>query len=211
MPVSIPPIDGKVRTALAQLRLQRCDQFSRLLVDWTLAFEVVIVVRHRQQAFARDLTSAKYRLAERNYVFATFGSAEGDNENSVITRSRGLNLVDSNVPRHARRIQLSHVNEFCHLIAALSAAIEQTILPRVRCENRRRLHGRGEKSDRWKFGVHHFCSSSSFVSCAPRRHAAHLSAHHAPRRTIASSQCHESPVTFLECGGKQRRPKPRLA
>ena len=147
MPISIPPIDGKIRPVLPQLRLQRCHQFSRLLVDWTLAFEVVIVVRHRQQAFARDITPAKHRLEERNYLFARFRSTEGDNENSVITRSRGLNRVDANVPRHARRIQLLHVNEFCDLISALSDAIEQTILHRVRCENRRRPHGRGEKSD----------------------------------------------------------------
>lgn len=122
MPIPIPPIDGQMGAIALQLRFERGNQVSCLLIDGALAFEVVVVLGDGEQAFARNIASAQHGFEKGNYVFARLGSAEGNHENGVIGHGRWLDLIDSGVPCHSRRIQLSHVNKFRNLIEALAAA-----------------------------------------------------------------------------------------
>ena len=69
---------------LRQFILQRCDQFSRLLVDRALAVEVVVVLGDRQHAFARNIPSAQHVFEERNHIFRGLRPTEGDNKNGVV-------------------------------------------------------------------------------------------------------------------------------
>ena len=77
MPVAVSPIDGKVQTVLREFFFERRDQFADLLVDGTLAIEVIIMLRDRQQTLVRNIPSAQHIFEKGNDVIAGFRAACG--------------------------------------------------------------------------------------------------------------------------------------
>src|SRR5258706_9440329 len=96
MPVAIPPIDWQVRPVSLQLRLQRGNQVTALLVDWTLALEVVIVLSDRQHALTRNVPSTQHVFQEGNHFFPRFRSTERDHQNGVVVHGE-TNYRDSTI------------------------------------------------------------------------------------------------------------------
>ena len=56
---------------LCEFRGQCGDQFARLLVDGTLAVEMVVVLGDGEHALARDIASAQHVFEERNDIVVT--------------------------------------------------------------------------------------------------------------------------------------------
>ena len=83
MPIAIAPVDRKPHAGL----LQRGDQLAALIVDRAATAKVVVMFRDRQHTFPRDISAAQHVLEEGNYVFALFGSAKRQEQQSVITGS----------------------------------------------------------------------------------------------------------------------------
>src|ERR1043166_9683725 len=77
MPVAIAPVDRQLRTVLRKFDLQCCNQIASLLVDRTLAVEMIIVLGDREHALARNISSTQYIFEKGNYIFARFGPAKG--------------------------------------------------------------------------------------------------------------------------------------
>src|SRR5215469_18956170 len=102
MPIAVSPIDGQLWTMLAEFLLEGGNQFSRLLVDGTLALEVVVVLSHRQQALAGDVSSPQHVFEEWNDVFAGFRTAKRDNENRIVAhadqRQQGVEITCAQDP-----------------------------------------------------------------------------------------------------------------
>jgi hypothetical protein len=72
---------------LCQFTFQRCDQFSRPLVDRALAAEMVLMLGDGQHALARDIPSPQHVFEKRNHIFGRLWSTEGDHKNCVIVHA----------------------------------------------------------------------------------------------------------------------------
>ena len=97
MPVAVSPIDWKIWSVLRELVLDRSDQFSRLLIDRTLAIEVVVVFRDGEHSLARDVASAEHVFEEGNHVVVAFGTAERNNQECVVAHASDENVTKNKV------------------------------------------------------------------------------------------------------------------
>src|SRR5260370_5878893 len=84
MPVPVSPIDWQLRPVPLQLRFQRADQVTGLLIDRALTLEVVIMFGHGQQALARDVPSAQHVFKEGKYFFFRFRTTKRNHQNGVV-------------------------------------------------------------------------------------------------------------------------------
>src|SRR5258708_6316485 len=84
MPVPVSPINRQLRPVPLQLRFQRADQVTSLLIDRALTLEVVIMFRNREHSFARDVPSAQHVFKEGKYFFFRFGTSERNHQNGVV-------------------------------------------------------------------------------------------------------------------------------
>ena len=84
MPIPVSPIDWQLRSVSLQLRFQRGDQLSRLLVNRALAFEVVVVLGYGEHALPRNIAPAQHILKKWNHLFTRFRSAERNNQNGIV-------------------------------------------------------------------------------------------------------------------------------
>ena len=69
-----------------QFRFQRRDQIA-LLVDGTLAIEVVIVFGHGQQALGWNVPSAEHVFEEGNYFCLRFRPTESNHQNGIVVHT----------------------------------------------------------------------------------------------------------------------------
>ena len=94
MPVAIAPVDRQLRPVLGQFPLQRGDQLPILIVDRALAAEVVVVLGDFEHPLARHVAAAEHVFQKRQHVVRAVGPAEGDDEQRIVRRRRGLTLLD---------------------------------------------------------------------------------------------------------------------
>ena len=78
---------------LGEFGLERRDQSPILIVDWALAAETVIVLRHLQHALARHVLAAQDVFQEGHYIGGTFGATERCNEYCIVVHGVS-NCVD---------------------------------------------------------------------------------------------------------------------
>src|SRR5579863_3934272 len=93
MPVAIPPVHRQFRAVQREFRFQRRNQLARLLVDRTLAAEVVVVLRDREHPLARHVASPQHIFEEGNYIVRRFGPAEGDHHDCVVIHALSVEMV----------------------------------------------------------------------------------------------------------------------
>src|SRR6516162_4835392 len=79
MPIPVAPV-YRQRDAFLQL----LDQRAVLVVDGTTAVEMVVMLGHLEQPFARYISAAQHILQKRNDVFMFFGTAEGNYQEGVV-------------------------------------------------------------------------------------------------------------------------------
>ena len=92
MPIAIAPVDRDLGSMLRQFAFESCNQFTGLLVDRTLAAEMVVMFGDRQHALPRNIPPAQNVFQERNHILRALGPAEGDNQNRVVIHSSRLPL-----------------------------------------------------------------------------------------------------------------------
>jgi hypothetical protein len=69
---------------LSEFVLERGNQLAGLLVDGTLAAEMIIVFGDGEHALAGNVSSAQNIFEEWDYIFGRFGTTEGDYKNRVV-------------------------------------------------------------------------------------------------------------------------------
>src|SRR5258708_37646262 len=87
MPVTIPPVDREARTALGQLSFEGSYQGAVLIVDRGLSAEMVIMFGDLEQPRPRNASAAQHVFEKRNDVFTLLRSAEGDQQQRVVSRT----------------------------------------------------------------------------------------------------------------------------
>jgi hypothetical protein len=60
---------------------------ARLLIDRTLAFEMVVVLGDGEHALAGNVSSAQDVFEKGNHILPRFGTAEGDDEQGVVVHA----------------------------------------------------------------------------------------------------------------------------
>ena len=83
MPVSVAPIDRKIRSLAGQELPQGGDQGAVLIVDRTPAAEVIVVPRDAQKSLARDIAPAGDVFEEGHHVCRLFGTAKRDDQDGI--------------------------------------------------------------------------------------------------------------------------------
>ncbi len=78
MPVAVAPINRQLDAAPREFGLQRGDQRPHLVVQRTLAAEVVVMLGHGEQPLPRHVPSAGDVLQERHDIFTPLRPAETD-------------------------------------------------------------------------------------------------------------------------------------
>jgi hypothetical protein len=76
MPVAISQIDRQCGRMACQLATESGHQGAILLVDRTHAAEVLIVLRHCQQALPRHRSASSHILEKGQYIVGAFRSSE---------------------------------------------------------------------------------------------------------------------------------------
>ena len=100
MPIAVSPIDGEIRAMLSKFVFDGRDQFARLLVDWALAIEVVLVFGNREQAFARNIASAEDVFEEGNDIAVTFRTAERNHQECVVVHGIASKMAEFWTKKH---------------------------------------------------------------------------------------------------------------
>ena len=86
MPVAIAPVDRQLRPVGVQFGDQRGQQGTVLAVDRANAVEKLVVPGNFQKPLARDVFAANDVFQKRHHVVRPLGTAEGDQEKSVVRR-----------------------------------------------------------------------------------------------------------------------------
>src|SRR4051812_46376531 len=86
MPISIPEINREANSVFFQLHFESSDQRSVLSIDRAHAAEMVVMLRHREQALSRYVSATQYIFQERNDIVPAFWPAERDDQHGIVFR-----------------------------------------------------------------------------------------------------------------------------
>ena len=84
MPVAIAPIDRDVWPAAVEFCTQCSEERPVLLVDRALATEMLVVLRHFQHPFPRDVSPAEHVFQKRHHVIRAIGTTKRDQQDGVV-------------------------------------------------------------------------------------------------------------------------------
>src|ERR1043165_5011240 len=91
MPIAIAPVDRERWTILCELFLERCNQISILLIDWTDAAKHLVVMCHLQHAFARHIPPTQHVLEERHHVIYSLRPAKRNQQQRIVIHFHPFN------------------------------------------------------------------------------------------------------------------------
>jgi hypothetical protein len=83
-PVAVAKVDRQVDAVALQLLVDSRDERTVLIVDRAFSAEVMVVLSHRLEPFARYAAPARYVLQERHDVLRALGAAERHEQQSIV-------------------------------------------------------------------------------------------------------------------------------
>ena len=91
---------------------QRRDQIASLLVNRALAPEMVVVFRHGQEPFSRNVFSAQHSFEEGNHLFSRLRASERNHQNSVVVPAQ------AHVKVHSKRFIQETLQNYLPILGA---------------------------------------------------------------------------------------------